>query len=296
MVTIKTKKIGTKTYYYLEHTFRDGETTKRKEIYLGKEIPKDIETIKKQFVSEIYRDKWYGQLDQIKKNCAKELLATPKAAREKEKETFAVKFTYNTQRIEGSTLTLRETADLLEKGITPKNKPIRDAKEAETHQAVFYEVLEYKKELSLQITLYWHKKLFEQTKMEIAGKIRTHQVAISGSRFLPPSPIEVNFLLKEFFEWYHQHKNIVHPVELAALVHLKFVTIHPFSDGNGRISRLLMNFVLNKHRYPLMDIPYEKRTGYYNALERSQIKKDETIFIQWLFRRYIKEYKRFAGK
>ncbi len=291
MVHLKKKIIGTQTYYYLEHTFREGNTTNRKETYLGKEIPKDIETIKKKFISEIYKNKWYKQLDLIKKNSAKELSVTPKTAREKEKETFAVKFTYNTQRIEGSTLTFRETADLLERGITPKSKPVRDAKEAETHQAVFYEMLDYKKELSLQIVLYWHKKLFEQTKPEIAGKIRNYQVAISGSRFIPPTSIELNLLLREFFEWYYQVKNKTHPVELAALVHLKLVSIHPFSDGNGRISRLLMNFVLNKHKFPLLDIPYEKRAGYYTALERSQIKKDETIFVQWFFRRYVKEYR-----
>ncbi|MBU4493217.1 MAG: Fic family protein, partial [Nanoarchaeota archaeon] len=79
----------------------------------------------------------------------------------------------------------------------------------------------------------------------------------------------------------------------AALVHLKFVTIHPFSDGNGRISRLIMNFVLNRHGYPLLNISYEKRTGYYNALERAQIKKQDNIFVQWFFRRYVKEYKRY---
>lgn len=295
MVRIQKRTIGAQEYYYLEHSFKKKGKTLKKEIYLGKELPKDIDTMKKKFLNEIYKDKWYGKFDLIKKNFIQELLATPKAAREKEKETFAIKFTYNTQRIEGSTLTLRETADLLENGITPKDKPIRDAKEAEAHQAVFYEMLEYKKELSSQIVLYWHKKLLEQTKPEIAGKIRIHQVAISGSRFLPPSPIEIYPLLKDFFDWYHQNKNKIHSIELAAMVHLKLVTIHPFADGNGRISRLLMNFVLHKYQYPLMDIPYEKRTGYYNALERAQIKKDETIFIQWLFRRYIKEYQKWSG-
>ena len=82
-------------------------------------------------------------------------------------------------------------------------------------------------------------------------------------------------------------------VELAALVHLKFVTIHPFSDGNGRISRLMMNFVLHKHGFPMLDIPYEKRTGYYNALERSQVKKNDLIFLQWFFKKYADSQKRY---
>ena len=94
----------------------------------------------------------------------------PKSAKEKELETFMVKFTYDTQRIEGSRLTLRETSDLLERGITPKAKPIEDVKEAEAHKKIFYGILKYKKDLSLKIILYWHKKLFENTKSEIKKK------------------------------------------------------------------------------------------------------------------------------
>jgi len=95
---------------------------------------------------------------------------------------------------------------------------------------------------------------------------------------MPPFPSEIYPLLREFFRWYYKNKKKLHPVELAALVHLKFVTIHPFTDGNGRISRLMMNFILHKHGYPLLNIPYEKRAGYYNALERAQIKKMDGIF------------------
>jgi Fic family protein len=64
---------------------------------------------------------------------------------------------------------------------------------------------------------------------------------------------------------------------------------NPFADGNGRISRLLMNFVLHKHGFPMLNIPYEKRAGYYGALERAQTKKEEGIFLNWLFKRYLKE-------
>jgi Fic family protein len=105
--------------------------------------------------------------------------------------------------------------------------------------------------------------------------------------------IELESLLKEFFDWYQNIKKKTHPVELAALVHLKFVTIHPFTDGNGRISRLMMNFVLKRNEFPLMDISYNKRNSYYNSLERSQINKEDSIFVQWFFRRYLEEYKKY---
>lgn len=296
MVTIKKKALGKRTYYYLEHTLREGDKIQKKERYIGKRLPKNIEEVKRAFLSEIYREKWYPLLDKIKEHFSKERKQLPKTAEEKETGTFAIRFTYDTQRIEGSKLTLRETAELLEKGITPKAKPIYDVKEAEAHREIFYEMMQYKKDLSLQVILYWHKKLFENTKPEIAGKIRQHQVAISGSKFVPPFPAEIYPLLREFFKWYAKSKNKLHPVELAIGAHLKFVTVHPFTDGNGRISRLIMNFVLHKHGYPMLNIPYEHRTGYYNALERSQIKKFDGIFLQWLFRRYVKEYKRYLKK
>ena len=100
-------------------------------------------------------------------------------------------------------------------------------------------------------------------KKDIAGKLRQHQVAIPGSRFMPPFPVETYTLLTDFFRWYGRNKDHIHPAELAALVHLKLVTIHPFADGNGRISRLIMNFVLRRYRFPMLNIPYEKRSGYY---------------------------------
>lgn len=288
MVNIIKKRINNKNYFYLEHSFRQGKKVQKIEKYLGKSIPKNIEEIKKEFIFKIYKERWFKIFDRIKENYSKEKKSTPRSAEEKNVRNFMVKFTYNTQRIEGSRLTLRDTANLLEEGITPKEKPVEDIKEAEAHKKVFYEMLGYTKDLSLQIVLYWHKKLFEDTKADIAGKIRTHHVAILGSKFTPPFPAELDALLNDFFSWYNKNKNKLNPVELAALVHLKFVTIHSFSDGNGRISRLMMNFVLNKNGCPMLDIPYENRNSYYNALERAQIKKNELVFLQWFFKRYAK--------
>jgi len=292
MVSIHKKTVVGNEYYYLEHSFRKNGKIEKKELYLGKEIPKGIEKIKKDFISEIYNETWLNQLNKIKENYSKEQKKTPASAKEKEIENFMVRFTYNTQRIEGSKLTLRDTANLLEKGETPK-KPLRDIKEAEAHKKVFYEMLKYNKDLNLQIILVWNNILLENTKPDIAGKIRNHGVQISGSKFTPPLAIELDTLLKEFFDWYNKNKTKLHPVILSALVHLKFVTIHPFSDGNGRISRLAMNFVLKNNGFPMLDIPYENRNGYYTALERSQVKQEDKIFLQWFFKRYLKEYKKF---
>lgn len=293
MVQVRKKTLKGKTYYYLEHSIRSGSQVQKKERYLGNKIPPNIEKMKKEFLSEIYHQKWFVDIEKIRQNYLKNQKLMPKSVRDKEIETFAIDFTYDTQRIEGSTLTRKETAALLERGIAPNNKPMRDVQEAESHRDLFFEILRSKNDLSLNEVTDWHWKLFNKTKSEMAGKIRKYQVAIRGSKFIPPSPFEVYPMLIEFFQWYHKNKNKIHPVELAAIAHLKFVTIHPFGDGNGRISRLIMNFILSRKKYPMLDIPYEKRNSYYNALERSNTKNEESIFLQWFVKRYINEYRRY---
>ena len=293
MVIVKKKVVRKQTYYYLEHSIRKGKKVEKKQIYLGSKIPANIEELKKNFLDGINRDNWYRDADRIKERYSKEQRTIPKSVREKDLQNFATKFTYDTQRIEGSKLTHRETADLLERGITPKSKPLRDVKEAEAHRDLFYEILKPGKDISFQIVLDWHWRLFHITKPDIAGKIRKYRVAIGGSKFMPPLPVEVYPMLTDLFTWYNRNKNKLHPVGLAAMMHLKFVTIHPFGDGNGRISRLIMNFVLNRKKYPMLNIPYEGRNSYYNALERSQVKKENRVFVQWFVKRYIKEHKRY---
>lgn len=294
MVSVKEKIVGGKAYYYLQHTVRTADGVATKEKYLGARLPGNVEELKRHFLSEIYKERWYPLLDRIREKHYKEERKMPRSALEKQVRTFSVKFTYDTNRIEGSKLTYRETADLLERGLTPPSKPLRDIKEAEAHEKLFFEIIEYGKDLTLNIVLYWHGKLLGATKQDLAGKTRNHQVAISGSNFMPPSPVEVPVLLNAFFRWYEKSRRKTHPVELAALVHLKFVTIHPFGDGNGRMSRLLMNFVLHKHGFPLLNIPYENRSSYYAALERSQVKHNDAPFVQWLFKKYVKEYAAYA--
>ncbi|MEA3457301.1 MAG: Fic family protein [Candidatus Thermoplasmatota archaeon] len=293
MVSIKRKIIDKKTYYYIEHSYRKNGQVLKKEKYLGTKVPKNIKRMKNDLLLEVYDELWYKKFDVIKENYKKNKKKMPKSIQEKELETFAVKFTYATNKIEGSTLTHRETSLLLEKGITPANRPIEDIKEAEQHREVFYDMINYDKKINISTLIHWHKKLFEYTKKDKAGKIRTYSVGISGSRHLPPEPFELDFLIKKFFVWYNQNKNNMHPVHLAALVHFRFVSIHPFGDGNGRITRLFMNYVLHKKGYPMLIIDYSKRNSYYNALENSNVKNDESIFTLWFFRRYLRAYEKY---
>ena len=293
MVSIKKKIIDEKAYYYIEHSYRKNGQVHKKEKYLGTKIPRNIEQLKNDLLLKVYEELWFTKFDKIKDNFKKNQERMPISIQEKELETFAIRFTYTTNKIEGSKLTHRETALLLEKGITPANRPIEDIKEAEQHREVFYDMIAYNKKINISTLIHWHKKLFQYTKKDKAGKIREYDVGISGSKHIPPKSFELDLLIRDFFNWYNQNKNKFHPVHLAALVHFRFVSIHPFGDGNGRLSRLFMNYVLHKNEYPMLIIDYTKRNSYYNALENSNVKNDESIFTLWFFRRYLKEHNEF---
>ena len=130
--------------------------------------------------------------------------------------------------------------------------------------------------------------MFKGTMDYIAGKIRVHKIVVTGSRAVFPYPEDVPKLLKEFFGWYKKEEKKLNPVEFAALAHLKFVSIHPFSDGNGRISRLLANYIINKYGYPLINIKFGDRMAYYKSLETSQLNEKPKYFVRYFLKRYLK--------
>lgn len=288
MVSIVKRHRGSGDYYYLYHDYK-GDVRRQYEEYLGKSIPPDVDERKNDFMLRILRSKWEPKLDRIRVNFERDNASMPQTILEKNLAAFAVRFTYNTQRIEGSTLSLKDTALLLEDGITPVNKPISDVLEAMSHKSVFFDAIN-EMNMTWDRVAEWHRNQFEVTKKDIAGKIRDYNVRISQSKFMPPSHRSLGTLVGAFFDWYERNKSELNPVELAALVHLKFVTIHPFGDGNGRISRLMMNHVLYRSGYPMLDIRYGDRRSYYNALERSQTKSADWIFLQWFMKRYIRTY------
>lgn len=284
---IQSRRRGRNTYLYLVQSYREAGKVRKVERYMGRKLPPSLAPLKEQLGQEIVARRWGPDLERIREGHSSNLERLPPNIRTKELDTFAIQFTYDSNRIEGSSLTLRETGLLLHDGITPSNRPLADVQEAIAHRAVFMAALTDRGPLDLPTVLAWHRNLFKETKPELAGVVRRGQVMISGSAFTPPGPFELDLLLTEFFNWLKVAWKTVHPVVLAALVHLRLVTIHPFGDGNGRVTRIAMNFVLHKKGFPMMDIPYRRRAGYYRALEKSQTSKDEYVFVGWFLRRYL---------
>jgi len=279
-------------FHYLRHNIQGKE--KRK--YLGKTIPKNIEQLKKEFLREFYCEEWDNKIQNITKNYKKNIKNTSPSIQLKNFESFGIAFTYNTQRIEGSSLTQADTRDLLIHGVTPSKKSQVDAIETKKHYELFMKLVTSKKltKITKEIVLGWHKEIFDQTKIGEAGSIRLHKVGIITNEKIEFTSVpEIPKKLDEFFDWINKYNSKKNIVEFTAMTHYKFVSIHPFADGNGRISRLVMNYILFKYDCPFMLIKNNDRRQYFKSLEKSQLKHDEIYFLKWFMKYYLKENKQY---
>ena len=279
MRIIKRRK-GKAEYFYLQHSFRKDGKVITKELYLGKKIPENIEEIKAKLAHESH-EALSEKLEKIRDNFQKEWKRVPQSAKEKDLQELAIAFTYNTNAIEGSTITPEEARLILEDKVAP-NKPIRDIRETESHAAVFWQMLKTEEPLSGRLLLKWHKNIFRETRPDIAGRFRNYSVRVGS--YVAPDWSEVESLMEQIVTFAKQ--STLNSVEVAARAHYMFEKVHPFGDGNGRVGRLLMNYILWKNGYPMLIIEYAKRKSYYQALERT-----EEGFVNYFIRRYLSVHK-----
>jgi Fic family protein len=195
----------------------------------------------------------------------------PEAAVRKLREQFGIEMTYNSNAIEGNSLTLKETFLVINEGLTIKGKPLKDHLEAKSHT----EALEYLYELvdkdrrstlSGRLIRELNQIVMRDIDKEWAGRYRNSNVIIGGADHTPPEAIEVPQLMQELIDWVRQSRKALHSVELAAVLHHRLVNIHPFFDGNGRTARLVMNVVLMQAGFPLAVVLKNDRKRYYRTL------------------------------
>jgi Fic family protein len=185
-------------------------------------------------------------------------------------EQFTLEWTYNTNAIEGNTLTLQETELVINRGLTIGNKSLKEHFEAINHKdgiKYLYDFVQKKKKLDENTIFALHKIILKNIDDIDGGHYRTSNVMITGAVHIPPSAVKIQRLMDEFFEWYYTHKTKLPAAELAAWVHYKLVYIHPFIDGNGRTARLLMNLILIQNGYPPAVILNVDRRKYYRLLK-----------------------------
>ena len=185
-------------------------------------------------------------------------------------EDLILRWTYHSNAIEGNTLTLLETKVVLE-GITVGGKALREHFEAINHRnAIYYveDIIKKEEPFSEWQIRNIHQLILKNIDDDNAGRYRQQNVLISGATNTPPDYTLLNDKMAHFVDWYNSESSQLHPIERAAKVHADFVGIHPFIDGNGRTSRLLMNLELMKAGYPPCVITVENRLAYYEALDQ----------------------------
>jgi Fic family protein len=198
------------------------------------------------------------------------------------KEHLILEWTYHSNAIEGNTLTLSETKVVLE-GITVGGKTLREHLEVINHRdAIFYidEIVSNREPLSEWQLKSIHRLILKGIDDENAGVYRKQNVVISGASHIPPDAVQVHQAMEDMLAWYSTEAQRLHPVEKAALLHIQFVKIHPFIDGNGRTARLLMNLELMKEGYVPVVIRKENRPRYYDALDKAHIPEDYYDFLE----------------
>jgi len=291
MVYTEIKERNGKKYYYRVLNTRKGNKFKKKRVYLGvglekKEIRDKEEDADKELsiLSSLLTGKEIEVLDKIKGEFQKE----PKANLENRYESFISLFTYDSTAIEGNTLSLEETSFLLFEKIVPKSKSLREINETLNHKKAFDNMLSHKEDLTKEFVCQLHKLVVENTLREdLDGQIgcyRNVPVFIRGRDWMPPKPEEVSKEMKSLFSWYSKNKEKIHPLIVASYFHVAFETIHPFVDGNGRVGRLLMNFILHKNKYPMINIPSKTKFDYYEALHKATTNGDLRPFIELMIK------------
>jgi len=203
------------------------------------------------------------------------------------RDYYRVGLTYSSNALEGNSLTESETKIVIEDGLTIEGKPLRDVYEAVGHARAYdylYQLATLKT-LEEKDILELHRLFYQQIEPEHAGKYRSVPVFISGSNYPVTTPQKVAAEMKKFVDWFNKQETKMHPVQFAALTHKKFVFIHPFIDGNGRLARLLMNLALMRNEYTIALIPAILRHEYIASLEKAH--EDDPGFVEFIADRII---------
>ena len=212
-------------------------------------------------------ERLYDKLATLNKN-----RPLPQMALAKIKEALTIEWTYNSNSIEGNTLSLRETQMVLQEGITIKGKSLREHFEAKNHEKAIdhlYDLVNEDYILRSIDVLTLHGFVLRSIEDEFAGRLRNGGVRISGANFIPPNAHKVPDLVDELVQFVNENPLELNDIELATVFHHKFVWIHPFFDGNGRTVRLVMNLLLMRRGFPPAIILKNDRKKYYEALNQA---------------------------
>ena len=313
MVYTEIQERGNKKYYYLVQSIREGSEVKKRRKYLGADLSSTqlkklqqkhtftrektpYNLITPQSIPQLTKEHLHF-LKQLKN---KKFLSAKQFTKHNLKQ-FIILFTYDTNAIEGSTLTQREVKNILTKNTWPRDANRTDISETYgVSEAIDY-LLKTKEHLTLRLIKKLHHITFKNSK-DFAGKLRKRgEEVVIGDGFgtivhrgAPSHKVEQ--LLQEIVQWYGKNQKKYHPLILAAIVHDHFETIHPFKDGNGRVGRLLLNNILIKNGLPFTNVGFKTRRRYYRTLQAYQHRKDLRPTISFLIQSYKHLLKKYEPK
>ncbi len=310
---MEVRKVGKAKKFYLAHSFRKNGKPRKIRVYLGSNLDQRELSVKKKEAEKKLLESI--QATKIIHDPLETVLSPQEAAEVKQLEAaidlkishlseedwtkFTEVFTYNTNAIEGSKVTLGEVEEILEKNKWPQKSREEISETYGVAKAVEF-IRKTREHASIDLILELHRLVFENSK-SFAGKLREKGVEVVVADSLgnvlhrgAPS-IKVKQLLEELFKWYARHKKKYPPIVLAAAVHNQFENIHPFQDGNGRVGRLLMNNILIKHNFPPVNIELTNRREYYASLQAFEHKHDLWPSIELILKEY-RELKKLLKK
>lgn len=209
------------------------------------------------------------------------------------KDYYRIGLTWSSNAIEGNTLTISETKVVLEDGLTIGGRPLRDFYETVGHGEAydFMFTLIKERHVCIKDIKTMHRLFYKNISEADAGAWRKEPIIVSGSEYMFPRPQEIEIQMQELEKWIKVERNNYHPVVFAALLHLKFVSIHPFIDGNGRASRLLMNLALIQDGYQLAIIPPVLRPEYNDTIRQYQNNGKHEPFCDFIAERVYETQK-----
>ena len=209
------------------------------------------------------------------------------------RDYYRIGLTWTSNAIEGNSLTEMETKILLEDGLTIGGKPLRDTLEAVGHSLAYDYMFSLLRErrISVKDMKNLHHLFFKNIDGDYAGVWRDINIIVTGSDYEFPSPEDVECLMSELERWIESERDNMHPVRFAAMLHLKFVTIHPYIDGNGRVARLIMNASLIQDGYMLAIIPPVLRHDYMTFIRAYQMRGDNAPFCDLIADRVLESEK-----
>ncbi|MBI2151911.1 Fic family protein [Candidatus Woesearchaeota archaeon] len=303
MVYIYKKAAGGKNYFYLRASERKGDKVLVKDIaYLGSSItdveislqklPQFDEKIRKAYKTirnflqsnhylekaeelklkqDEFLSKKLNEVEACKLHYNFEFQKNQELTKKEILDNFILEFAFNTASIEGNTIKLQEARNLLQEGLTPKNRTLREIYDLQNTEKCFLNLLTISEEIGHSLIINIHSQLMENLDSRTGYRLQDVRVIKANFKATPAPYVKTDMDL--LLKWYNQYKEKLHPLVLATIFHHKFERIHPFMDGNGRTGRMLLNYILLQNKYPPLVIHNKARTEYLKTLRKADNSK-----------------------